>query len=101
MAVHEANAVQIKQDETMQADAVESKRAADARQGELKQALDEKEALARELASVRGKLAAARDEIALHIRRETAVPSEARGSGEWRMPGEGIEAGARRNKGKG
>ena len=63
-------------------DAAESKQAADARQSELKQALDEKEALTRELASVRGQLAVARDGIALRTRRETAV--EARGS--RRMP---------------
>jgi hypothetical protein len=81
-AAREAIAVHIRREEAAQADAVESKRTADIRQKELTLALSEKEAradaLARELASVQGKLAAARDEITLHIGRENAAQAEAR-----------------------
>ncbi len=81
-AARETIAAHIKREDAAQADAMESKRTADARQNELKQALDEREAraeaLAHELASVRGQLVAARDEIALHIRRENAALAEAR-----------------------
>jgi hypothetical protein len=81
-AARETIAAHIKREDAVQADAAESKRAADARQKELKQALDEKEAhaeaLAHELASIRGQLAAARDEIALRLGRENAAQAEAR-----------------------
>jgi TPR repeat protein len=81
-AAREAIAAHTKREEAAQADAVESKRTADIRQKELTLALNEKEArveaLARDLAAVQGKLAAARDEITLHIGRENAAQAEAR-----------------------
>jgi TPR repeat protein len=81
-AAREAIAAQTKREEAAQADAVESKRTADIKQKELTLALNEKEArvdaLARELAAVQAKLAAARDEITLHIGRENAAQVEAR-----------------------
>jgi hypothetical protein len=81
-AAREAIAAHTQREEAAQADAVESKRTADIRQKELTLALNEKEAraeaLARELAAVQGKLAAARDEITLHIERENAAQAEAR-----------------------
>jgi hypothetical protein len=76
-AAPEAVAVRIKQ-EAVQADATESRRTADPRQNELKQAADEKETLAGELAAARRQLAVARDDIALHVGRENAAQAEAR-----------------------
>ncbi len=77
-AAREAIEARTKREEALQADAAESKRAADARQNELKRALDDKESLSSELASIRGKLASARDEIALHVGRENAALADAR-----------------------
>jgi predicted transcriptional regulator len=81
-AARETITLHIKREAAAQTDAMESQRTADARQSELKQALDESQArtgaLANELASVRGQLVVARDVIALHIRRENAALAEAR-----------------------
>jgi TPR repeat protein len=81
-AARETIAAHIKREDAAQVDARESKQTADARQNELKQAVGEREAraeaLAQELASVRKQFVAARDEIALHIRRENTALAEAR-----------------------
>jgi hypothetical protein len=67
-------------EEAVITDAMEAKRIADDTQKELKQAVEKgearAEALARDLASVREVLAGAREEIALHIRRENAVQAD-------------------------
>jgi hypothetical protein len=80
-AAREEIALHIGREDAVQADAVEAKRIADTRQKELKQALDDREAraetLARELTSVRQKLAAAQEEITLHIGRENAAHAQA------------------------
>jgi hypothetical protein len=71
----------IERQEAVIADAMEAKRIADDTQKELEQAVEKgeerAEALARDLASVREVLAGAREEIALHIRREDAVQADA------------------------
>jgi prefoldin subunit 5 len=80
-AAREEIALHIGREDAVIADAVEAKRIADARQTELKRALDDREAkaetLARELASVRQKLAQAGEEVAVHIGRENAARAEA------------------------
>jgi hypothetical protein len=80
-AAREEIALHIGREDAVQAEAVEARRIVDARQKELKQALDDREAkaatLARELASVRQKLAAVQEEVALHIGRENAAHAEA------------------------
>ncbi len=80
-AAREAITVHSQREDALQAYLTESKRTAEIKQKELTQVLNDKdaraEALARELASAQGKLAAARDEITLHIGRENAAQTEA------------------------
>jgi hypothetical protein len=79
-AAREQVVFHIGREEVVIADAMEAKRIADDTQKELKQAVEKgearAEALARDLASVREVLAGAREEIALHIRRENAVQAD-------------------------
>jgi hypothetical protein len=80
-AAREQIALHIGREDAAIADTVEAKRIADAKQKELKQAIDKSEAraevLARDLKSVRENLAAAREEIARRIGRENALQADA------------------------
>jgi hypothetical protein len=79
-AAREQIAFHIGREDAAIADTVEAKRIADATQKELKQAVEKSETraeeLARDLASVREDLAAAREEIALHVRREKTAQAD-------------------------
>jgi hypothetical protein len=80
-AAREQIVFHIGREEAVIADGMEAKRIADDTQKEWKQAVEKSEtraeALARDLTSIRETLAAAREEIALHVRRENAVQAEA------------------------
>ena len=80
-AAREQIVFHIAREGALTADSMQAERLADDARKELKQVVEKSEAraeaLARDLTSVRESLAAARDEIALHIRRENAVQAYA------------------------